>query len=503
MANQSQIQQCIQGLQRLLSDSDFAADCLNSQDLCQLLSDGDVLCTVLTQLSNGRISNDDGTYSAINSQFMAKSNLKFFVEQCQEEFGMCEDELFEPDDLLTMSNPEKVVSSIHKLVSKSGQVVPKPRRQSNISVEFGMREDELFEPDDLLTMSNPEKVVSSIHKLVSKSGQVVPKPKRQSNISVGGGMMDKIIKEICDHEKALVDKLTKLLLYRQELLGLLSEWSEEFVEVVFRHTEQLYLVHKEFHEKLSALADQGCEQFCMQLPDLYNELAPKLEVYKNYFSDLPTAEEIMKDGFKKTPSLQIQLKLLERHFNNGCTGLGFRALFEAPIRQTTSYLMLFERLQKAAEKDIPDAAPCVGEIVAAMQDFLDKTNEYKKQAEQLAATKEILRQIQQLPTDLGNPTLIGLHLGNDSFKVKTVKSGKVESIICACILTTKQLIVANKPPRKDGQSTYAFNIPVDTIMEVRKCEKTFALELIQNDGDRVTLECLKRSKDLLSLWKKL
>ncbi|PAA61475.1 hypothetical protein BOX15_Mlig004518g1 [Macrostomum lignano] len=164
--------------------------------------------------------------------------------------------------------------------------------------------------------------------------------------------------------------------------------------------------------------------------------------------------------------------------------------------------MLFERLQKAAEKDIPDAAPCVGEIVAAMQDFLDKTNEYKKQAEQLAATKEILRQIQQLPTDLGNPTLIGLHLGNDSFKVKTVKSGKVESIICACILTTKQLIVANKPPRKDGQSTYAFNIPVDTIMEVRKCEKTFALELIQNDGDRVTLECLKRSKDLLSLWKK-
>ncbi|PAA78926.1 hypothetical protein BOX15_Mlig030523g2 [Macrostomum lignano] len=353
------VKECIEHIRALLSSPDFADGCTTSLELCELLSDGEILCSVLAELSQGQDLAEVAytSYYMRNSQLLARRNIRNFLRQCWTAFGTSEKELFEVDDLVEMNDPDRVVWVLHGLLQRR-----------------------------------------------SKAAQ-----------SRDSGILANVVQEICDHERQLTEKLLKVLLFRKELLGILSEWDEELVAVVFRYTDQLYLLHKQLHSKLTALASKGCEHFCQNISSVFAGMLPRIEIYFQYFSHLPTANARLKAELERFPEKNDQLEMLEKLI---CDPNTFNYVYDAPIRQLPNYQQLFIRLEKTAKKEAPETLPSVSKALSDLKSLLTRADVYQSEAQQTDDTIVVLSEVTGLKAELRQPSEIGLLQADASFRVR-------------------------------------------------------------------------------------
>ena len=383
-------------------------------DLVTLLRDGVLLCHLLPVLSDGRIRLKDlKDFNArpLNCQFLCLRNIRLFLMQCQQYFGLSKGELFDAADIFELRNLAKVVGCLSRL---SCCPVVRTVRIDGFELKLDNEEDDYYNAFELQAASQDlvgvDDCQEDIYDVVDNENEKIYDTvvrathtvERQA--STGGGFVAKTaremcIKEILDTEKNYVDALKMLLdEFKKPLQSVLSR--DEITKIFFL-MEDLRDIHIEFFRDLTLATESSVKKW--SLHEVFLRVKDKLLIYADYCGHMQSAqrivEEISKHDNEKSKAIAKCQKTAS--FNK----FKLTELLALPMQRILKYHLLLDALIKHSKTCEEHELEGLRRAHYEMTDLGKYINEVKKDFELIASIDEIQRSIIDLQMPLNFPKL--------------------------------------------------------------------------------------------------
>ncbi|XP_052222182.1 guanine nucleotide exchange factor VAV2-like isoform X3 [Dreissena polymorpha] len=380
-------------------------------DLVQALRDGVLLCHLLNSLKPYCVDSKDFSPRPQLSQFLCTKNIRAFLQTCEKTFRVDIKDLFEPPDLLEVTNFRKVVHTLSKLsktdiaLSRIPKGFPPNNSRdedqdediygnlSNMAIKHDIEDNE--ELYDSVAQENDDEIYEDI---INVKKRRTREPTRSTSVPepVHLSKREYCIQEMCDTEKNYVDALTMIV---TKFIGPLANTiTASDKNTIFSSIDKMLEVHKGFYSDLSQACanDKRTTSEKPRIHEVFLKWKPHLLLYGDYCSNLPKAQETIEKLTKTNEAVKLKVEDCERQANDGRFRL--RDLLHVPMQRVLKYHLLLRELIKNTDKT-SDQQGYLQQALEAMQDLSFYVNEVKRDNEALALIEEIQRSI----TDLQMP----------------------------------------------------------------------------------------------------
>ncbi|XP_014677950.1 PREDICTED: guanine nucleotide exchange factor VAV2-like isoform X2 [Priapulus caudatus] len=372
-------------------------------DLAQILRDGVLLCQLANKLLPNSIDVKEISNRPQMSQFLCLKNIRTFLTACQHTFGMRSHELFDSFMLFDMTDFGKVLQALSKL-SRSHKALatgipgfpqdhPDERHYYNEEIYSHLEElatsNDLMDEDPYREVREDELGREDIYEdlCAYRSRKELEQPLLEKKPA---DKREYCIRELVETEKNYVDALNMIVShFARPLKPIIPE--EDF-RLVFKHMEDLCMIHTGFHSELHRAYVTGVPTFA----ECFLKWRDKFLLYGDFCSNLPHAQDLIDELCNSRELVKQTVINCQEKANEGKFRL--RDLLSVPMQRVLKYHLLLKELIKQTSDD-SEEKPELQRALDALLDLSLYINEVKRDNE----TLEIIREIQNNITDLVMP----------------------------------------------------------------------------------------------------
>ncbi|XP_077152087.1 proto-oncogene vav isoform X3 [Ranitomeya variabilis] len=349
-------------------------------DLAQALRDGVLLCQLLNNLMPHSVNLSEINVRPQMSQFLCLKNIRTFLSNCIEKFGMRRADLFEAFDLFDVRDFGKVINTLSMLswtqVAQSKGLSPFPTEDyeadddiySGLSDQIddtGEEDEDLYDCVDL-----DEEEGHEIYEVLMK-GDEQPAPLKDGKMT-SDDMKRCCLHELYQTEEKYTDTLGSICQYFMKPLQ--NFLRRDKISDIFINIEDLRKLHQNFLLDTKNFTSLKTSQNLHQVFLQYKE---KFLIYGTYCSHVESASKRLEQISQEHEGFRMKLEECSQRANNGRFSL--RDLLMVPMQRVLKYHLLLQELVKHTTE--PTEKENLKLALDAMRDLAQCVNEVKRDNE--------------------------------------------------------------------------------------------------------------------------
>ncbi|XP_017779604.1 PREDICTED: protein vav isoform X2 [Nicrophorus vespilloides] len=352
-------------------------------DLASTLRDGVLLCNLLNKLEPGCIDPKDFSQKPALAQFLCLRNITLFLTTCKNNFGLSDDELFEPSMLFDLTNFHSVLCTLSALSLTHKSLKSKV---PGFSVKDEKTEEEEAIYLRLKSVKPPPAMYDNVdyYASLTASGEEIYQDLCSIRQDLVGSQplekRDYVIKELMDTESNYVDVLSKIQKYY--INPLVKYMNPDDHNTIFNYINDLLTIHLDFRNQLIDIQVDKTKK----LSAIFMGMRERFLIYGSFCSNLMDATNLLQDLCDNSEILCMAVAKSDKEANSGKFKL--RDLLQVPMQRILKYHLLLEKLVESTDPNHEEYKE-LKRAREAMVDVANYINEMARDKDHLNVLKEV------------------------------------------------------------------------------------------------------------------